>query len=89
MAGDVGHVVVVGDHADAAAHQAVLHQYDRAFVAGDHAAAEDDGVALAQRDVGMGIGSDTGQRATRLALAASHEDQQVVVRDRSRPHLRG
>ena len=35
----------------AAAHQAVLHRADRPLVAGDHAAAEDHRVALAQRDV--------------------------------------
>ena len=56
-------------------------QQDRPLIPGDHAGGEDDRVPLPQRDAGMGVGGDLGQRRTWLALAAGADQQEVVVRD--------
>ena len=74
-------VVAVGQQVDAAADQIVLDGADGAFVAGDDAAGEDHGVALAEFDAGVGVHGDAGERAAGFALAAGDEHQQAVVVD--------
>ena len=81
MAGDVGELVLIGDHINSAADQGDLHRCVGAFVAGNHARREDRRVALPQHREAMRIGGDAGHGGARLALAAGDQEEQIVVRN--------
>ena len=54
---------------------------DRLLVAGDDARRKDHDIALFERDVGVVVAGDAGQRGARLALAAGADQQDLVARD--------
>ena len=79
MAGDVHQRLVVGQDIAADAREVVLDAPDRLLVAGDGARGEDDEVALVERDLGMLLLGDAGERGARLALAAGAQQHDVAA----------
>ena len=80
MPRDVNEMGAIGDDLDALLHQAVDHPRYRLLVAGNRPRREDHPVAARQRDVGMLVLRDAGERGARLALAAGAERQHFVRR---------
>src|SRR5690348_4633536 len=81
MTGHMNKMVHVGHQLNAASNQIVLHGTDCPLVARNDPTRKDYGIAFAQRYMRMVIARYSRQCAARLALASSHEKQQLVVRN--------
>src|ERR1700730_5089977 len=78
MAGDVDEVGTIGDHFDALANKAVDDATDGLFVTRNGARGKDHPVTIAERDVGMLVERDAGQRGAGLALTAGTQRHHLV-----------
>ncbi len=79
VAADVDRRLLAGDDVDAGVGQPVDEPVDRALVAGDQRAREDDQVALAEREVLVLAAGHPAQRGGRLALRPGAEHEHPVV----------
>ena len=81
MPGNVHEMGTVGDDLDSLGDETVDHPHDRLLVAGNGARGENHAVAARERDLGMVVLRDAGERRARLALAAGTERQHLVRRE--------
>src|SRR5262249_62140379 len=84
MGRDGDEVVLFGDDLDPEPHQRVLQPVDCLLVTGNDSRRKDYDIAGLQRDVGMVLAGDPGERCPWFPLAAGADHQDLIARYVSR-----